>query len=121
MSDAGTYTAPWHPRLQLEDQTSTDTMQEASFDEVLGDVAARLRSVRSPLPRAELDALVQEVVLDVARFVLRWVESGGAAAGAPPPERRSIVRRPAGEDLAQPDPLDCPWVGNHARPMPGGS
>ena len=48
------------------------------IDDVVGRVVQRLRQAGRPLHSVELDALANEIVLDVSRFVLRWQEGDGA-------------------------------------------
>ena len=45
-----------------------------ALDDLMARVALRLRQIREPLPPAELDTLVHDIVLEVARFVLEWTE-----------------------------------------------
>jgi len=65
--------------------TGSDDEHARPVDRVIARVAARLRPIRGPLRPAELDALAQDIVLDVARFVLEWTEHGQPPprAGAP--------------------------------------
>ncbi len=46
----------------------------SDFDALVARTAARLRAACSPMPAAAFDALVHDVVLDAARFALRWAE-----------------------------------------------
>ena len=75
------------PRRLARHATSDD-----GIDDVIARVAARLRPIRGSLPPAELDALAHDIVLDVARFVLRWAEGTTAASADQPGE----LNRPSG-------------------------
>ncbi len=50
------------------------------IDDVVARLYARLRPVCGALPPEALEALVQELVLDVTRFVLRWEEEAAEEA-----------------------------------------
>jgi hypothetical protein len=46
----------------------------SDFDALVARTAARLRAACRPMPAAAFDALVHDVVLDAARFALRWAD-----------------------------------------------
>lgn len=83
------------------------TATPESIDDIVSRVTAKIRHAYGPLPHAQLDALVEDVVLDVVRFAAHWVDGPvpaavrASAAGGPrspdewPPERRRAGRRHA--------------------------
>lgn len=63
------------------------------IDDVIGRVAQRLRQLGRPLHPVDVDALANEIVLDVSRFVLGWQE-GAADAQLRPADARVPAARP---------------------------
>ncbi len=64
------------------------------IDDVIGRVVQRLRQAGGPLHSVEIDALANEIVLDVSRFVLRWQEGDVSAAQRCPADARGGDARP---------------------------
>ena len=63
------------------------------IEDVMSRVVDELRSIRGPMPQAELDAMAHDIVLDVARFVLRWVEATGEEAASDRDAALDLTRR----------------------------
>ncbi|HEX6057445.1 MAG TPA: hypothetical protein VFZ11_00410 [Gemmatimonadaceae bacterium] len=69
----------------------TDWSRDAHDDgieDLMSRVVDELRSIRGSMPQAELDAMAHDIVLDVARFVLRWAEGAGEDAALDLTRRR---------------------------------
>ena len=61
-------------RMAHESSRIPPIRREDQIDDVMARVAAKLRQIRGPLHPADLDALVNDIVLDVARFALQWTD-----------------------------------------------
>jgi hypothetical protein len=82
------------------EEVATD---DEGVDDVIAPVAARLRCIRGPLPAVEFDAVADDIVLDVARFVLEWAETDRLRAPSTGPR---VLRAPAndhGEATVEPN------------------